>query len=146
MAKRQVVEVAQNFPEECRHVLERLGEVYRNDAEARDGHLTPQERLHFHQERSRPVMERLHDWLEAEFAERKTEPNSGLGKAITYLLRHWKALTTFLREAGAPLDNNIAERSLKRAVLHRNYVHLPITDIVLFEGAVLGPCRWCRCA
>ena len=28
-------------------------------------------------------------------------------------------MTTFLREAGAPLDNNIAERSLKRAVLHR---------------------------
>ena len=117
--RRQIVEVAQNFPEECRYVLERLGEVYRNDAEARDGHLTPQERLHFHQERSRPVMEKLHSWLEAQFAERKTEPNSGLGKAITYLLRHWKGLTTFLREAGAPLDNNIAERSLKRAVLHR---------------------------
>jgi hypothetical protein len=32
-------------------------------------------------------------------------------KAITYLLRHWKALTTFLREAGAPLDNNICERA-----------------------------------
>jgi hypothetical protein len=30
-------------------------------------------------------------------AEHKTEPNSGLGKAITYLLRHWKALTTFLQ-------------------------------------------------
>ena len=42
-----------------------------------------------------------------------------MGKAITYLLRHWKALTTFLREAGAPLDNNICERALKRAVLHR---------------------------
>ena len=52
-------------------------------------------------------MEKLHSWLEAQFAERKTEPNSGLGKAITYLLRHWQALTTFLREAGAPLDNNI---------------------------------------
>jgi hypothetical protein len=35
------------------------------------------------------------------------EPNSGLGKAITYLLRHWKGLTAFLREAGAPLDNNV---------------------------------------
>jgi transposase len=81
--RRQVVEVAQNFPEECRYVLERLGEVYRNDAEARNGGLTPQERLHFHQERSRPVMEKLHGWLEAQFAERKTEPNSGLGKAIT---------------------------------------------------------------
>jgi hypothetical protein len=84
-----------------------LGEVYRYDAEARDGALTAEERLRFHQQHSGPVMEKLHGWLEAQFAERKTEPNSGLGKAITYLLRHWKALTTFLREAGAPLDNNL---------------------------------------
>jgi hypothetical protein len=41
------------------------------------------------------------------------------GKAITYLLRHWRPLTLFLREAGAPLDNNLVERSLKRVVLHR---------------------------
>jgi hypothetical protein len=78
-----------------------------------------QQRLQFHQQQSGPVMEGLHDWLEAQLAERKTEPNSSLGKAITYLLRHWKGLTAFLREAGAPLDNNICERALKRAVLHR---------------------------
>ena len=47
------------------------------------------------------------------------EPNSGLGKAIHYMLRHWPALTLFLEKEGAPLDNNIAERALKRAVLHR---------------------------
>ena len=41
-----------------------------------------------------------------------------MGKAIQYLLRHWRPLTLFLREAGAPLDNNISERALKRAVLH----------------------------
>jgi len=52
-------------------------------------------------------MEKLQGWLEAQFAGRKTEPNSSLGKAITYLLRHWKALATFLREAGAPLGNNL---------------------------------------
>ena len=34
-------------------------------------------------------------------------------------MRHWKALTAFLREAGAPLDNKSVERALKRAVLHR---------------------------
>src|ERR1700721_591278 len=60
-----------------------------------------------------------HVWLKAQLAERKTEPNSGLGKAIPYLLRHWTGLTLFLREAGAPLDNNRVERSLKRAILHR---------------------------
>jgi len=65
------------------------------------------------------VMKQLHSWLEAQLAEKKIKPNSGLGKAITYLPRHWKGLTAFLRQAGAPLDNNICEQALKRAVLHR---------------------------
>jgi transposase len=117
--RRQIVDVAQNFPNECRHVLEVLGHVYRNDADARTAGLLPDERLRFHQQRSKPIMDELHQWLEAQLAEHKTEPNSGLGKAITYLLRHWKALTLFQREAGAPLDNNLVERALKRAVLHR---------------------------
>ncbi len=115
--RRQFVEVAANFPGECRYVLETLGQVYGHDAEARQ--LTAEERLRFHRERSGPVMEELHGWLEAQSAERKTEPNSGLGKAIAYLLRHWRPLTLFLRQAGAPIDNNIVERALKRAVLHR---------------------------
>ncbi len=117
--RRQFVEVAENFPSECRYVLEMLGEVYGHDAEAREQGLTPDERLHLHQQRSRPVMDRLHAWLEEQLDERRTEPNSGLGQAIGYLLRHWQPLTLFLRKAGAPLDNNIAERALKRAVLHR---------------------------
>jgi transposase len=117
--RRQFVEIAPNFPDECRHVLEALGEVYYNDAMAREQGLSAEDRLRLHQTQSRPVTEQLHRWLEAQFAEKKTEPNSGLGKAITYLLRHWKELTAFLRLAGAPLDNNICEQALKRAVLHR---------------------------
>jgi len=117
--RRQFVEVAANFPDQCRYVLEMLGQVYAYDAEARERGLCPEERLRLHQERSGPVMDQLHDWLQAQFAERKTEPNSGLGKAITYLLRHWRPLTLFLRVAGAPVDNNLCERALKRAVLHR---------------------------
>ena len=105
--RRQFVDVAANFPEPCRYVLETLGDVYKYDAEARERHLSAVERLQFHQQHSGPVMEQLHQWLEAQFALKQVEPNSGLGKAITYLLRHWKALTAFLREAGAPLDNNL---------------------------------------
>jgi transposase len=86
--RRQFVEVAENFPDQCRYVLEMLGEVYGHEAEARERGLGPEQRLQFHQEHSGPVMEQLHHWLEAQFAERKTEPNSGLGKAITYLSRH----------------------------------------------------------
>ena len=117
--RRQFVDVAANFPEQCRYVLEMLGEVDGHDAKAREMRMTPEQRLHFHTEHSAPVMAKLHGWLEEQFAERKTEPNSGLGKAIKYLLNHWRPLTLFLRVAGAPLDNNIVERALKRAVLHR---------------------------
>jgi hypothetical protein len=117
--RRQFVEVAANFPEACRYVLETLGCVYKYDAEARATNLSPLERLRFHQQYSQPVMEKLQQWMEAQFAQHLVEPNSGLGKAITYFLRHWKGLTAFLREAGAPLDNNLCERALKRAVLHR---------------------------
>jgi transposase len=117
--RRQFVEVAANFPDQCRYVLETLGQVYGHDAEARERGFTPEERLQFHQQHSGPVMDQLHGWLEAQRARRQVEPNSGLGKAILYLLRHWHPLTTFLRVPGAPLDNNIVERALKRAVLHR---------------------------
>ena len=54
-------------------------------------------RLSLHQRRSALVMDQLHLWLEAQLAERRTEPNSGLGEAINYLLRHWQPLTLFLR-------------------------------------------------
>jgi transposase len=117
--RRQFVEVAANFPEACRYVLEMLGDVYKYDAEARERKLSPQARLQFHRQHSGPVMHQLQQWLEAQFRLKQVEPNSGLGKAITYLLRHWKGLTAFLRQAGAPLDNNVCERALKRAVLHR---------------------------
>jgi transposase len=117
--RRQFVDVTANFPAECQYVLEMLGQVYGFDAETRERGMTPAERLTFHQQRSGPVMEQLHVWLEAQLAEKKTEPNSGLGKAITYLLKHWRGLTAFLRDGRAPVDNNIVERSLKRAILHR---------------------------
>ena len=83
---------------------------------------------------ARPPRDR---WLEARFALKEVEPNSSLGKAVTYLLRHWKGLTAFLREAGAPLDNNLCERALKRAVLHRKNA--------LFYRTLQAP-KWATCS
>ena len=118
-ARRRYVEVVANFPQECRYVLESFAEVYRCDAEAEARALSPEARLRFHQEHSGPVMENLHAWLQAQFAEKKVEPNSGLGEAIRYCLKYWTRLTLFLHQAGAPLDSNVVERALKKAILHR---------------------------
>lgn len=117
--RRQFVELAANFPEECRYVLGLLSKVYKNDAAAKKRGLEETQRLRFHQERSGPLMEKLHAWMQAQLTDKKVEPNSGLGGAIGYMLKHWEALTLFLRKAGAPLDNNAVERALKKAILHR---------------------------
>jgi transposase len=117
--RRQFVEVAENFPDECRFVLETLKGVYTNEAVAKKRNLSPQERLRFHQKQSGRLMGQLKRWLNRQLHQRLVEPNSGLGRAIQYLLNHWKKLTQFLKTAGAPLDNNICERALKLAILHR---------------------------
>lgn len=117
--RRQFVDVAEHFPEECRRVLESLAVIYRNDAIARKQDLSAAARLAFHQAESGPTMAELHGWLARQFDERLVEPNSSLGASITYMLKHWEKLTLFLRVPGAPLDNNICERALKKAILHR---------------------------
>ena len=118
-ARRQFVDVYDRFPEQCRHLLEALAVVYRNDAIARERELSPEARLQFHQQESQAKMQELHAWLTRQLEEKLAEPNSALGGAIRYMLRHWDKLTLFLRQAGAPLDNNVAERALKKAILHR---------------------------
>jgi transposase len=133
-SRRRYVEVADAFPEECRHVLETLAAVYKFDAEARDRKLSPEERLRFHQAKSGPLMEGLDRWMRQQFDERKVEPNSGLGEAITYMRKHWLKLTLFLQQPGAPLDNNICERSLKKAILHRKNSLFYLTE----NGARVG--------
>ena len=118
-ARRNFVDVYDRFPEPCRYLLEQLAVVYHNDATARERALSPEARLQFHQQASGPTMEELHAWLNRQLEEKLVEPNSALGGAIRYMLRHWEKLTLFLRQAGAPLDNNLCERALKKAILHR---------------------------
>jgi transposase len=118
-ARRKFIDQVNNFPEPCRTVLETLREVYHNDALTKQHSMSPDERLAFHQAQSAPLMAEFEKWMNAQIAERKVEPNSGLGKAISYMQHHFNKLTLFLRVPGAPLDNNLCERALKKAILHR---------------------------
>jgi transposase len=118
-ARRQFVELVDRFPEECTYVIEQLGLVYQQEALIRKEGLSPEDRLLRHQAHSQPVMDDLEAWARKQLAENLVEPNSGLGKAIKYLLNHWSKLTCFLRVPGCPLDNNICERVLKHAILNR---------------------------
>ena len=117
--RRQFVDIVQNFPEQCQRVLQDLGQVYKHDAQAKELALSPEARLWLHQQHSQKIMDELKAWMHQQLDQKLVEPNSGLGQAFNYMFKHWEPLTLFLRQAGAPLDNNVCERSLKMAILHR---------------------------
>jgi transposase len=104
---------------ECEYVLHLLRKVYKNDSVARERNLNDLERLKYHQKKSAPLMRKLRRWGLKCFYLKKVEPNDSLGQALQYMFNHWEKLTQFLRVPGAPLDNNIVERLLKTAILHR---------------------------
>jgi transposase len=135
--RRKFSELEETFPAECSVVIDALKHVFDHEEEARVHQLNSTERLLYHQHYSGPIMQQLKHWLEQQFEERTVEPNSSLGKAFAYLLTHWQTLTRFLQVAGAPLDNNTAERALKLAIRQRKNSLFYATDYSAFIASML---------
>ena len=138
-ARTHFVEIQEQFPDECKHVLDQIRKIYRVDRAAQGK--SPAERLKLHQQKSEPVVERLAAWMKDRLERRLTEPNSSLGRAFTYVLGHLAVLTTFLRVAGVAIDNNSSERGLRRSALHRrnslfcrNEIGAWIGDVIMSVG------------
>jgi len=132
--RRQFIGLEEAFPEEIKYVIDLLADIYRYDAEAKKLKLNDGERLKYHQERSAPCIAKLQVFCHDQIALKKTEPNSGLGRAINYMEKRWEELTVFLKIPGAPLSNDIVERLIKRCVLHRKNSMFYKTQ----EGARVG--------
>jgi transposase len=64
-------------------------------------------------------MESLRGWLKRHSERKLVEPHSDLGTAINTFRKHREKLALFLRVASAPLDDNICELALKKAILYR---------------------------
>lgn len=118
-ARRKFIEVEENYPDECVYVLKTLEKVYIFDDHTKQRNMAPSDRLKYHQKNSGPLMDDFYAWLNQQLDEKKVEPNSDLGHAISYMIKHWPELTLFLRNGKAPLDNNICERALKKSIIHR---------------------------
>ncbi len=135
--RRKFSELEEVFPEECAVVIEALKQVFDHEEEARRQQMSAADRLAYHQQWSGPLMEALKGWLEQQFEERTVEPNSSLGKACRYLLGHWTNLTRFLAVAGAPIDNNTAERALKLAIRQRKNSLFYATEYSAYIASLL---------
>jgi transposase len=121
--RRKFLEVQEFYRGPCEEILSLLGELFaierglpalrRLPDDARDGTLRVIGEIRATQ--SRRIVDRIRDWA---YAQRCT-PESGLRKAIDYMLGLWGGLTRFLDDPGVPLTNNLAERELRTVVVGR---------------------------
>lgn len=132
--RRNFVDIEKYFPTECYLVINIIAEVYKHDAIAREQNLSDCSRLKYHQQHSKQHMDKLYAWLNKQFDDKLVEHNGYLGKACKYMLKHWDKLTQFLKIPGAPLDNNIVERTLKMPIRMRKNSLFYATE----HGACIG--------
>jgi transposase len=99
--------------------LERIGALYAIEKEIRGR--SPEERREFRNERVRPLLESLKQWLEATLGKLSRKSDTAL--AVRYALGRWEALLRYLDDGGIEIDNNSAERALRVVALGRkNYL------------------------
>ncbi len=111
-------------------VLVRIRELYAIEAEIR-GH-PAEHRRQIRLQRSRPIVEALHAWLQ-DHVER-VSATSDLAKAIRYALRHWPGLVVFLDDGRVEMDTNVVERAIRPNTLTRKNA--------LFAGSDGGARHW----
>ena len=103
-------------------ILARMAKLYAVEAIARERALDPQERLQLRQEHSVAIMANLREAILTLRA--ASLPKSTEGKAATYTLNLWKALSVFLDNGLVEIDSNLAENAMRPLVIGRkNWLH-----------------------
>jgi len=99
--------------------LERIGALYAIEKEIRG--CSPEQRREVRNQQARPLLESLHQWLEATLGKLSRKSDTTL--AVRYALSRWEALLRYVDDGGIEIDNNAAERSLRVVALGRkNYL------------------------
>jgi hypothetical protein len=75
------------------------------------------QRLQMRQDLAVPILGQFRKWLEAQRPE--VLPKSPLGEALGYALNNWAALVRYTEAGFLAIDNNVAEREMKRVAIGR---------------------------
>jgi transposase len=89
--------------------IQRIAWLYKIEADAKA--LTAEQRLQMRQERSQPLWDEMHVWLQLERT--RVPDGSAIAKAIDYSLNHWMGLGRYLLDGEVPIDNNHIENRIR---------------------------------
>jgi hypothetical protein len=100
-------------PEAVAEALERIGALYRVEAEIRDQGLTGAAKRAYRQAHAKAVVAEFFAWAEGELQRAALLPSNPLTKALHYALERREALSLYLDDPDVPIDTNHLERALR---------------------------------
>ena len=136
-ARRNFWDYRKDCPQHVNYALFLFGKIYQNERVCQERNYSAGSRLIYHQKHSARIMKKLRRWAILQICRKKVEPNSELGSALKYFLKHYKELTLFLRIPGVPLDNNVVESLLKVPILNRKNAYFYKTQFGALVGDIL---------
>lgn len=141
--RRRFFEAAKAGSEIATRVLHVIQALYRIEQEAGELGLDPDQRRALRQRESKPLLLQAEPWLRAEAL--RALPKSTLGKAFGYCLKLWPALIRYLDDGRLAIDNNKAEREMRRVAVGRKNWEFAGSDEGAKRAAILysliGSCR-----
>jgi transposase len=130
-ARRYFEHALNNDRARAEKVLLWMQALYMVEREAREKNLSAEDRYLLRQQKARPIMDQLGEWIMEEHA--KVLPKSAIGKAINYLVARYNKIYLYLEDGRLEVDNNLIENSIRPVALGRkNY---------LFAGSHVGAQR-----
>jgi transposase len=87
-------------------------QVFDHDDQAKALGLTAVDRMLYHRQHSRPLMEELKKKCEEKINSKRVEPNSPLWEPLTFVVNQWDRLIRFCEVPDVPLDTNLVEQAL----------------------------------
>jgi len=115
--RKKFKDLEEYYPGECGYFLREISSIYKIEQECRN--YCARKKLRYHKTHSSKHIKNIYNKIRYLFANKLVEPNSDLGKAMNYWLRHKAELTRFLKVKGIDLDTNRVERALKDIILQR---------------------------
>jgi transposase len=114
-ARRKFYEARSSDALRSHQALAWYGQLYELERQARDWEET--QRLQMRQDLALPILEKFKSWLEEQ--RQDVLPKGPMGEAIGYALNNWTALIRYTEAGFLAIDNNVAEREMKRIAIGR---------------------------
>lgn len=119
--RRKFEQAKDNHEEIATYALKRIGELYAIERTARKEGLSFEQRKDLRRRKAAPILNELEEWMQDSY--QRVTPKSSIGKALSYGLKLWDRIKTYLEDGRYEIDNNMVENAIRPVALGRkNYL------------------------